>query len=164
MQHACTITCMTQVSEPTSGETAADVGAALIRVMTGMKARLAHSVSDIGPAVILFRLVNQAPLRVSDLASCVGLDASTVSRHVRALEEQALVVRTDDPEDRRASRLDVTDTGRAFVAAQMQARADVLAEVLADWSIADRSHFLSYLERLAVALTPASIPAATEAS
>jgi len=50
-------------------------------------------------------------LRVSELAGCMGLDASTASRHVRHLEDGGYLARTGDPGDRRASRVRLTPKG-----------------------------------------------------
>ena len=51
-------------------------------------------------------------MRVSDLAACVELDASTVSRQIKQLEDKGIVERTADPADGRASLVRLTDDGR----------------------------------------------------
>ena len=71
---------------------------------------------------------------VADLADFAGLDASTVSRHVRALEDDGLVARDTDPDDRRAASVRITDRGRAFVREALQLRARIIADATADWS------------------------------
>src|SRR4051794_32042767 len=63
----------------------------------------------------LARLSDLGTARMSELAALLGLDLSTVSRQVRALEELGLVGRTSDPEDRRAYLLEPTESGRAMV-------------------------------------------------
>src|ERR671920_1752671 len=63
--------------------------------------------------VLLFPLVRLGPLRQGALAELVHADPSTVSRHVTSLVERGLVTRVADETDGRASRLVVTDAGRA---------------------------------------------------
>ena len=73
-------------------------------------------------------------MRVADLADFAGLDASTVSRHVKALEDDGLVARDTDPDDRRAASVRITDRGRTFVQEALQLRARIIADATADWS------------------------------
>lgn len=47
-----------------------------------------------------------------ELAAHAGLDPMTVSQVTRALQKRGLVERTRDDEDRRAYRLELTDSGR----------------------------------------------------
>jgi DNA-binding MarR family transcriptional regulator len=96
---------------------------------------------------------------VSDLAICCGLDASTVSRHAKNLEDQGLVARSGDPQDRRASRLELTDAGRSYIAEHMALRARLLGDALAGWPDDDRNDFLRLTQRLASSLT--TVPTTT---
>jgi len=69
-----------------------------------------------GHALLLVRLYHfrgTAPggLRVSELASAFNVTASGVTQLVTALEEQGLVARRMDPEDRRAVRVSLTERG-----------------------------------------------------
>ena len=84
--------------------------------------RLAHAVKtqlastdnrDRAALVLLFPLARLGPLRQGALADLVHADPSTVSRHVAVLVEQGLVRRVADEADGRATRLVVTDAGRA---------------------------------------------------
>src|ERR1035437_8751303 len=49
--------------------------------------------------------------RPSDLAAQMRLDLSTISRHVRSLEQQGMVQRPADPDDARAQRISITACG-----------------------------------------------------
>ena len=140
------------------------ISSALIAVMTGLKTKMSRAGHDFAPAFVLYRVLEQEPVRVSDLAVCCGLDPSTVSRHVKTLEDQELVVRTGDPEDRRASRVALTDQGRAYMATLNGARAQLLSEALADWPAGDRQLFLRLTQRLAASLTHIAIPTSSEDS
>src|SRR5919107_1359087 len=62
---------------------------------------------------LLKLLSHQGPMRLSGLASVLGLDASTVSRHARQLEDRGLLERTGDPDDGRASPIAVSTHGAA---------------------------------------------------
>ena len=103
---------------------------------------------------LLGRLAAAGSMRVADLADFAGLDASTVSRHVKALEDDGLVARDTDPDDRRAASVRITDRGRAFVQEALRLRARIIADATADWSDADRGQLAHLMERLAGALDP----------
>ena len=49
--------------------------------------------------------------RVSDLAQVLGVDTSTMSRHVKTLVRDGFLVRTADSVDRRSSRVALTRSG-----------------------------------------------------
>lgn len=51
--------------------------------------------------------------RLCDVAAAEGVSAPTATRIVGAIEKLGLVARTDDSEDRRATRVAVTPAGRA---------------------------------------------------
>jgi DNA-binding MarR family transcriptional regulator len=61
---------------------------------------------------IMCRLHDDGAQRLSALAHAFGLDPSTITRQVQALEANQLVQRQADPNDRRASILDLTVEGR----------------------------------------------------
>ena len=61
---------------------------------------------------IMCKLADEGPQRLGALASTFGLDPSTITRQVQALEEMDLAKRRTDKSDRRASILDLSDTGR----------------------------------------------------
>jgi len=84
-------------------------------------------------------------LRMSELASQLGVGVSTVSALVERLVEQGLMTRTTDPQDRRQVNVHITPTGsarlerlrelsatqlRTFLAALTEAELDVVEEAL----------------------------------
>ena len=71
--------------------------------------------SDHGRISVLFVLSRQGPMRASDLARETELDLSTVSRHLRVLEEDGQVAKSADPDDKRAFQVGVTERGHDFV-------------------------------------------------
>lgn len=58
-------------------------------------------------------LLKSGSLRMSDLAEGLGLSAGGVTKVVGRLEEMGLLAREPDSADRRATRVSLTDSGRA---------------------------------------------------
>jgi DNA-binding MarR family transcriptional regulator len=103
---------------------------------------------DPSSAFVLHHVAEKAPLRVSELARCIRLDSSTVSRHVRHLEDLGYLARSGDPDDRRATRLRLTDKGRARLDEAMQAKAALVDSAIADWPQEDRDRLTALMTRL----------------
>ena len=93
-------------------------------------------------------------LRLSEVATCLELDLSTVSRQVRQLEDAGLVRRRPDPLDGRASLLTLSPEGRRVLAAVRTARLELLARALQEWRTSDRTELLRLLQRLTDDLAP----------
>nr|WP_211661354.1 MarR family winged helix-turn-helix transcriptional regulator [Modestobacter muralis] len=96
---------------------------------------------------ILGRLHDLGPLRSGVLAGELHLDPSTVSRHVAVLTEEGLVVREQDPADRRACRLRLTEAGHRSLTVTRMARQAIVRDVLTSWSDSDRDEFATLLEK-----------------
>ena len=96
---------------------------------------------------ILCRLVDEGPQRLGLLAQAFGLDPSTITRQVQALEHEGLVERRPDPTDRRASLLDCTDHGRDVLTTTRERRRDWLRASLSDWAEHDHEEFGRLLEK-----------------
>jgi DNA-binding MarR family transcriptional regulator len=90
---------------------------------------------------IMCKLADEGPQRLGALATSFGLDPSTITRQVQALEEIGLAHRRTDPSDRRASILDLTENGRNVLDQTRARRRDKLQEALADWSESDLTDF-----------------------
>ncbi|HEY8200195.1 MAG TPA: MarR family transcriptional regulator [Actinomycetota bacterium] len=104
---------------------------------------------------VLGCIAKRGPLRLSELAHTMGLDPSTVSRHVRQLEIQGLAERGADPSDARAVMLAPTAAGREILGRLLVARHQMLEKVLARWPDDDRQELARLLTRLAGDLTAA---------
>ena len=98
-------------------------------------------------AGLLSRVQLLSPVRPTDVACALSLDASTVSRQVASLVERGWVERERDPHDQRAHVLVVTPAGEQVVAALRVASADTLAQRLPDWTEADVTDFVTQLTR-----------------
>ena len=96
---------------------------------------------------ILCRLVDEGPQRLGLLAQAFGLDPSTITRQVQALEHEKLVERRADPTDRRASLLDLTDEGREVLSTTRARRREWLQAALGDWDAQDHEEFGRLLEK-----------------
>ncbi len=105
-----------------------------------------HQRASIGLLSTLMRL---GPVRASSLAEHACLDPSTVSRHLKELESAGHVVRRDDPDDRRATVLEVSPAGRDLVAVTTAQRIAVLESAVANWPTADVNRMTELVRRLA---------------
>lgn len=99
--------------------------------------------------LVMRRIVSEGPIRVTDLAREVGVEPSTVSRHLQAIEARGWVRRLADAEDRRAALFEATRAGKEVVVRMERERRRVLAAVLEGWDQADRDALLDLTERYA---------------
>lgn len=65
-------------------------------------------------------------VRQGELADVLGLDRSSMVRLIDTLEQQGLVLREDDPDDRRAKKIVLTPAAQPVVQAAMDAALRVL--------------------------------------
>jgi DNA-binding MarR family transcriptional regulator len=107
---------------------------------------------DRAGAYALFRMAGLGPARLSEVAACLDLDLSTVSRHVAGFEAAGLVTRTVDSDDARARRVELTELGHQVVAAVSGERRRRLAHALKSWSATDRRQLADLLGRLTLDL------------
>jgi DNA-binding MarR family transcriptional regulator len=118
-------------------------------VVRRLKAAAAAAGGDPAALHVVHMVREHGPLRLTALADCAMLDASTISRHVRGLEAAGHLARADDPDDRRASRIAITERGEALLREALAARGRVLDAALAGWPPADRELLATLLQRLA---------------
>lgn len=97
---------------------------------------------------VLGRLALLGPVRLTELATALGLDPSSVSRQVSAVEKAGYVRREPDPSDGRATRLVLTEQGEAAAASVQEKRAQALKVLTRDWSDADHKELAALLARL----------------
>lgn len=131
--------------EPATAEEA--VLTAMMSLGRRLRQRFADDQIDFSSLPLLKTLQCDGPLRLSVLATRLELDASTVSRHVRHLEDRGLLVRADDPEDRRASRVTVSERGKACLEEAAKTRRAMIASVLDHWTDDDREQLRVLLTR-----------------
>ncbi len=108
---------------------------------------------ELAGSAVLGRLEVLGRVRLTELAQALGLDPSSVSRHVTALERAGLLAREKDPTDQRAQHLVLTDAGRAAVSALRVARAEALATLTPGWTPAEIDDLTDRLVRLHTDIT-----------
>ncbi len=109
---------------------------------------------DRGGASLLHKLyLHGDSLRVTTLADMLGVDAPTVTRKVQQLERDGLVSRQADPDDRRATRIQLTPAGRRTFERVLKARRAWLDDLLHDWDDQDLADFARLLQRFSDALS-----------
>jgi DNA-binding MarR family transcriptional regulator len=97
---------------------------------------------------ILFAVVRDGPIRISDLARAEGVNPTMLSRVISKLVDSGLVERISDEEDRRSAWIQATPAGRRLVERMRRERTDAVKLALADLEAADREQ----LERALPAL------------
>jgi len=94
----------------------------------------------------------EQPPRLSELASLINLDLSTLSRHCATLTKDGLLTRIEDTEDRRACRFTISSQGRELLSKVIQSRLKALATIMHDWSESEKVEVARTLEKLTDAL------------
>ncbi|MCU0301360.1 MAG: MarR family winged helix-turn-helix transcriptional regulator [Candidatus Nanopelagicales bacterium] len=125
----------------------------LVAFVAVKRAFVARSLGgDPGVFPILHHLAVAGPSRQGALAEAIGLDASTVSRHVRALVVDGFVATARDPEDGRATVLTLTDAGREHLVARLRANRATLRAATEDFTAAERAELVRLLHKLVARL------------
>jgi DNA-binding MarR family transcriptional regulator len=115
---------------------------------------------------ILVTLLDQGPIRMTDLAAHERVRTPTTTVAIRRLEKIGLVKRSRDPSDLRAVLVDITPRGLAVHRESLTNRISALAALLSQLSESDLDTLtkaLAALERLA-ASEPVTSPADAHAS
>ena len=118
----------------------------LTRRLRSARGGLSHSLLS-----TLVSVAKHGPLRLADLAQAELVSAPSITRLVAELEGKALVSRTPDPADGRASLIQVTDAGLEAVQVARRVRQQMVAELLEPLSadeVASIEAALPALERL----------------
>ena len=125
-----------------------------LRRITGSQ-RLERSIAvrsgtaiGIAAAAVLGKVIDDGPLRMSDLADAVRMHPAALTRQVQALEAEGLVDRSADPLDGRASVVGATSAGRAVHRRIEAVNDEIMAEQLADWTGEELSALVDALDRL----------------
>jgi DNA-binding MarR family transcriptional regulator len=122
---------------------------ALRDIVMAARRQASESAHDTAVIALLAHLVATGPLRASELAERACLDPSTVSRHLRSLETDGYLVRTPDPDDGRATRLEVTDDGRNLVRDARQQKLARLGQAVSEWTADDLATLTRLTRKLA---------------
>jgi DNA-binding MarR family transcriptional regulator len=134
-------------TDPTTPEEAV-IG---LLMQAGRKLQTRHPADCVDPSVFPLAkiLMCHQAMRVSDLAARIDLDASTVSRQIKQLEDKGIIERTADPADGRASLVRLTPQGEDEIQSAFQRRFLRIKAALDPWSDQDKAALTTLLNRLA---------------
>lgn len=144
--------------ETAPAEAIGEIGTALYSLARSLKRGRLHDfllaqarveADQAGLAVLYVLHLAGANLRLCDLAEQLRIDAPAVTRKAQQLERSGLVSRAQDQADARATRIQLTATGRRTISRFLAARRTWLTSVLADWSDADQAQLARLLRRFA---------------
>lgn len=126
---------------------------AFTRIGRRLKGKQPGDTIDHSAHLVLFVLRCSGAMRLSDLANRMEIDASTASRHVRALEQVGLIQRSADPADGRAFRVELTEQGTREWEAASKRRMELLSQAMNGWSDSDIETFERLMTRFADGVT-----------
>jgi DNA-binding MarR family transcriptional regulator len=102
-----------------------------------------------GPRMRLLAAMSDRPrLRMGDVAARLGLTARTITTLVDTLEREGLLVRLPDPTDRRATLIQLTDTGRGYLERVRAVQRELADDFMAPLSESERRQLHDLLVRL----------------
>ncbi|MEV4641334.1 MarR family transcriptional regulator [Actinoplanes sp. NPDC049548] len=78
----------------------------------------------------LVLLASRGPQRMADLATLLGVNSSTATRHCDRLQRRALISRDRSPDDGRAVQVSLTEAGHRLVRQVTQARRTEISQIL----------------------------------
>jgi len=97
---------------------------------------------------LLWNIITDGPIRISDLASAVGLTDPVTSRQVAALEADGWIERRASSEDGRVSLIQASPAGRRAGRRLRRAADEIFRDHMGDWSAGDLETLSGLLERL----------------
>lgn len=121
--------------------------AALLQLGSLLRHRLTGDDVDFTQIPLLRLLNHLGPVRHSVVAERLNLDASTISRQVRHLEQRGLIASRIDASDGRARLIHLTEDGVATLERLLQRRRQLIARVLAPWPVEDSTRLGELLHR-----------------
>ena len=105
---------------------------------------------DMEPAAygLLTVIRKNGPIRLTELASSIGVGKPSVSRQIAFLESIGLVVKEADPLDGRAQTIRLTAEGEEKMHQVQDARRQVFRERLGEWPVEDLEALAGYMAKL----------------
>lgn len=134
-------------------EEAAGLLVSLTRISRQLRASSRSAKDDVTPSQTsaLARIEQLGPLRLGVLAEIEGTSAATMCKVVDGLEARKLIARVPDPEDGRASNLQLSGEGGALLAELRARSTEALRTALAELEAEERGvvvEMIAVLERL----------------
>ncbi len=116
---------------------------------------LSHQLSrqvhpDMEPAAygLLSIIRKEGPMRLTELASCIGVGKPSVSRQIAFLESIGMVYKEADPQDGRAQSIRLTPKGEEKMHQVQDARRQAFRERLGEWPLEEIRTLAEYMDRL----------------
>ncbi|MFE9442333.1 MarR family winged helix-turn-helix transcriptional regulator [Streptomyces sp. NPDC006602] len=103
---------------------------------------------DRAAVALLRQVADSEPLRPGELATRLGVEASHVTRTVQQLQKSGYVTRVPDPDDRRAQRIQLTETGQQAIDRIRDAGARGMQLALSEWSPEELRKLASLFHRM----------------
>jgi DNA-binding MarR family transcriptional regulator len=108
----------------------------------GLTPRQCHAISELGEA---------GRVRMKALADQLGITTGTMTIMADRLESMKLVQRVEDPTDKRASNIMLTDEGRVVFGQHARCHERLAGEILSALSAEEAERFLPLLEKVTAA-------------
>ena len=96
----------------------------------------------------LLRLAEAGPCSQNLLGRLIAVDVATIKGVVERLAAKDLVTLSADPEDRRRTRIDLSETGRAMIPRLHLAGAGITEETLAPLGARERTQLLRLIRKI----------------
>lgn len=128
---------------------ASDLRVVLGQLMRRLRAEHRFSLSH---GAVLGRLDREGPRSVSELATAERIRPQSMAQTVSDLEADGLLSRRPDPEDRRRALVELTESGRAVLAADRRQREGWLAQAIAEGLSEEEQQVVAEAVRLLRAL------------
>ncbi|SRR6266498_4971670 len=103
---------------------------------------------DRAAVALLRQIADSEPLRPSELAARLGVEASHVTRQAQQLQKAGYVTRVPDPDDHRAQRIQLTPVGREAVGRIREASYRGMQMALAHWSPQELHELATLFQRM----------------
>jgi len=117
--------------------------------------RVEDSVGRSTSQLVVLQSIGDGATGVSDVAAACLTHVSSASRTVDALVRDDLVIRSVDPDDRRAVVLELTDAGAACRDEMARARDEVVDQALSGFTPSERQALAHLLDRFLTGLEQA---------
>jgi DNA-binding MarR family transcriptional regulator len=124
---------------------ASDLRVVLGQLVRRLRAEHRFSLSH---GAVLGRLDREGPRSVSELATAERIRPQSMAQTVSELEEDGLVSRHPDPDDRRRAIVELTESGHAVLAAERRQREGWLAQAIAEGLSEEEQQVLAEAVRL----------------
>lgn len=134
--------------DPARDDFAAEVYLAVVRITRALRRDAPSQTLSAGPLSALFTLARCGAMRPTALAEIEGVAPASMTRILQSLEYDALIRRTPDPSDGRASLVAVTEEGDAIVRQGTETRVEAVRRRIAALPDADRAALEAALDAL----------------